>query len=266
MIAAFYTLSLLVILVYGFTNMLYWRHFFDESNTKTLRNRSFLIISLILHGLLLLLVGTLNNRFPVATPGEWLLVCTWLVGVAYVATEIISNSTHLGLFSLIPTGLGVLLAVIMLEPQAPLTEKYRGALFSFHVAVSLAAFACFTIAAIMAAMYAMLFKKLKKKQFDVFFRRLPSLGQLEQHTTIWVYFGILFIVLSPAIGRAWVNQYSPGEGMSPKEWGILLVAITFLTVATARMFFKFRGFRFMASIIFCFIFMLLTQIFRIHGF
>jgi HemX protein len=189
-----------------------------------------------------------------------------MVGGAYLITEIIAKSKHLGLFSLVPTGLGVLLAVIMLEPHSPLPDKYKGALFSFHIAVSLAAFACFAIAAIMAVMYAMLFKKLKKKQFDVFFRRLPPLEQLEQHTTVWVYFGILFIVVSPIIGRVWVSQYSPGEGMSPKEWGILLVAMTFLIAATARMFFKFRGFRFVASIIFSFLLLLLTQIFSIHGF
>ncbi|MBF0429773.1 MAG: cytochrome c biogenesis protein CcsA [Fibrobacteria bacterium] len=266
MIHAFYVLSLLVVIFYGLTAVQYWQLFFNEEQPKSKGQSYTLIAALTLHTCLLATLSCLNGRYPVGTPGEWLLVCTWLVATVHLITEFLSKSKLLGIFSLLPTFLGVLLAVIMIEPVSSLPEKYKGAIFSMHIVVSLAAYACFAIASIVSSMYILLFNKLKQKRFDVFFRKLPSLDELEGHATTWVYLGCLFLIIAPCIGWFWVQQHDPGEGMNPRELGIFIVAFISLTVALLRSFFNFRGMRFALSVLVCFVLLALTQLLNVHGF
>jgi len=266
MIYSFYILCLLVLGSYVITTASYWQLFFKEQAQYLSRVKILLLLSIGLHGLLLLLLAWMNQRYPFATAGEALLFCAWLVGGAHLASEFFSQSKTLGVFTLLPTTIGVLISIFLVEPVSVLPVKYQGAFFSFHIVTSLAAYACFAVSAILSVMYILLFKKLKDKEFDVIFRKLPPLENLEQVISIWVYLGSVFMILSPLIGRIWVLRHSPDSGMSSRELGIFLVMFLFLGALIGRKFFGFRGIRFAVCIITGFVLLLLTHMLRVHGF
>jgi ABC-type uncharacterized transport system permease subunit len=241
---SFYMLCLLVAAAYISTAISYWQLFIREEQRYLTRSRLLLLGSLGLHGLLLVFLAWINQRYPFAMPGEWLLFCSWLVAVAHLATEYFSRSKSLGLFSLLPIIAGVIISIFLVEPVAALPDKFKGAFFSLHIVTSLTAFACFTIAAILSAMYILLFRKLKSKDFDIF---------------------SAFMILAPIIGRMWVQQYED-SGMSPRELGIFIVLFFFLSAALGRNFLRFRGVRFAMSVIVGFVLLLLTQVLKVHGF
>jgi ABC-type uncharacterized transport system permease subunit len=263
----FYFLCLLVFGCYVFTTVSYWQVFSREEEQYISRARIFLWISLGLHGLLLLLLAWLNRRYPFATAGEALLFCSWLVGGAHLASEFFSRSKPLGIFTLLPTTLGVFISIFLVQPVSELPARYHGAFFSFHIVTSLTAYACFAVATILAAMYILLFRKLKSKDFDVFYRRLPPLENLEQLSAVWVLLGSAFMIISPLLGRIWVMRQSAGEsGMSARELGIFLVMFLFLGILAGRKFFRLRGIRFTVCVIIGFVLLLMTHLLNVHGF
>ncbi|MFC1585786.1 cytochrome c biogenesis protein CcsA [Fibrobacterota bacterium] len=265
MTKAYYILFFHVLGLYVLTSVMYWQLFFKEETRLIVKSRILLYSSVASHTLLLLLIALTNHRCPVATPGEGLLFCAWMVALGHLTSEFYAKSKPWGIFTLLPITLAVLLSLFLSDPHSPSPEQYRGAYFSFHIVSSLAAFACFTISAVLATMYITLFKRLKSKRFDVVFRTLPPLENIEVLETIWVYFGILFMIIAPVIGWIWVRDHG-GEGMSPKEFGIFTALFLFLGTAIARAFFRFKGIRFAVSIIVGFGLLLMTLALNVHGF
>jgi len=267
MIIMFYIALILMVLSYMVTTAGYWKLFVSEESGIIQKTRISLAVSLGLHCILLILLACLNRRLPFATAGEAILFCAWIVGGVHLVSEFVSTSKPLGIFTLLPTTLGVMLSVFMVQPPvSDLDVKYRGVLFSFHIVVSLTAYAGLIIAAILSVMYVLLFRKLKQKEFDVFFKRLPSLENLEQLAATWVIFGVTFMLLSAVLGRIWAREHSSDPGMSILETGIFGVMFLFMGTIAARTFFKFRGLRFTLAVIGCLVLLFLTHILQLHGF
>lgn len=266
MISSFYLISILLVLSYSVTSVSYWLMFSKEQTESAMRSRILLFISLGLHSALIILIALMNKRYPFGTPGESLLVCAWMIGIAHVTSEFFAKSKPLGVFTLVPITVGVFFSILTIDPYTAISEEYLGSFFSFHIISSLTAYACFTIASILSCMYILLFKKLKSKQFDVFFRLLPPLENIELLMSIWVYFGIFFMILSPLIGRVWVIQNGAESGFSPKVLGIFVVLFLFIIASLGRTFSNFKGLRFAIFILVGFILLFLTQVLQIHGF
>jgi HemX protein len=137
---------------------------------------------------------------------------------------------------------------------------------AFHIVISLSAYACFSIGSILSLMYVLLFRKLKNKEFDVYFQNLPSLTVLERFSAVWVLIGVVFMTTASLIGTYWSWSSFPDATMSPREIGIYSVLVLFTLALLSHKFFQFKGVRFAIASLIGFGLLVLTQILQVHGF
>lgn len=264
------TLSLLtglLPLAYAAGLWAYARVFFaeeKESNDAALASSVFLV-ALGLHTALLAMLAVVHHRCPLWTQGEALLVMAWLLGIVNLVSEWSAGSRRLGLFTLAPVALIASSALLFLGEELTLGEKYRSAWFIFHIVASLASYAGFFLSAVLAGLYLVLHRKLKHKQFDVFFRKLPPLDRLDKLSAVWSSLGTAMMLASTAIGISWVQLAGLG-GMGTREWAILLVLAAYAGVASARRLLGWRGQRHARLLLASFALLILVNLLGTHGF
>jgi len=259
-------LKFLVPLAYAATTMIYARLFFSPEEGKFAGKAHLgLAASLTAHTALLLVLGMYLRRCPLGTVGEGLLFLAWIVGITQYLSEWLADTRRLGFFTLLPTSLCVLLGVFLQRPDYALPESLRSSLLVFHIVASLASYACFAMASILAALYLVLHGKLKHKNFDITFRKLPPLEKLDKLSANWSFLGSATMVMSSIIGLWWVRKDGLA-GMSPREAAIYLVLAVFLGAAFSRRLFGLRGKRHAIVVLVGFGVLLLTNLLGTHGF
>ncbi len=261
----YYLTATAMCLAYAASSFFYWRFFISENQGSAAAVRSSLFVALFFHSLFLLELGMVNSRCPLATPGEALLFCGLILCISQLISEFFSKTIHLGIFTVIPTSLSVWFSLFLVSAAPISPEKNLGSLFSFHIVASLTSYACFTIGAIISTMYIILFRKLKAKNFDVVFRRLPPLDKMESLMAIWISLGIILMVVSGFIGWASAHKANSQGGMSAMEMGVFGILFFFSAIVLVRKFGKLRSARFAYAVISGFFIMLATQ-FLGHGF
>ncbi len=259
-------LKILVPAAYAATTAVYARLFFSPEEARFSRKAHLgLALSLLLHTLLLGALGLTLRRCPLGTVGEGLLFLAWIVGFIQFLSEWLADTRRLGLFTLLPTTVCVLLGIFLQRPDYALPETLRSSLLVFHIVASLASYACFAMAAILAGLYLILHGKLKHKNFDITFRKLPPLEKLDKLAANWSFLGSATMVMSSVIGIWWVRK-GDLAGMTPREAAIYLVLAVFLGAAVSRRLFGLRGKRHAMLVLAGFGVLLLTNLLGTHGF
>lgn len=261
-----YILKILVPLSCLATTAIYGKLFFsaDESRYNG-KAQLGLILSLILQSLLLLALGVSLRRCPLGTVGEGLLFMAWLLGVIHFISEWVADTRRLGLFTLLPTTICVVAGVFLLRPAYTLPPQLHSSLLVFHILASLASYACFSLAAILAGLYLLLHHRLKSKNFDVTFRKLPPLDKLDKLSATWSVLGSATMVTSSIIGIWWVRKGGLA-GMTLRELAIYLILIVFLGTGLSRRLFGMRGRLHAILVLVGFAILLLTNLIGAHGF
>ena len=266
MLALLLSLKFLVPFAYAGTTAIYARLFFSPEESRFAGKAHLgLALSLVAHTGLLAALGFYLRRCPLGTVGEGLLFLAWIVGVIQYLSEWLADTRRLGLFTLLPTSLCVVIGVFMQRPDYALPESLRSSLLVFHIVASLASYACFAMASILAALYLILHGKLKHKNFDITFRKLPPLEKLDKLSANWSFLGSATMVISSIIGIWWVRRGGL-NGMSLREAAIYLVLAVFLGAAFSRRLFGLRGKRHAIVILVGFGVLLLTNLLGTHGF
>lgn len=259
-------LKFLVPLAYLATTATYARLFFSPEESRYARKAQLgLVLSLLLHTVFLITLGYALQRCPLGTFGEGLLFLAWILGSIHFLSEWLADSRRLGLFTLLPTTFCVLAGVFMLKPDFALPATLRSSLLVFHIVASLAAYACFTMAAILAGMYLVLHGKLKHKTFDITFRKLPPLEKLDKLSANWSFMGSATMVVSSIIGITWV-QKDGLAGMGLNELAIYLVLFVFIAAGVSRRLLGVRGKRHALLVLAGFVVLLLNNLLGTHGF
>jgi HemX protein len=259
-------LKLLVPLAYLATTAIYARLFFSPEESRFARKATLgLALSLALHTFLLIAIGISLNRCPLGTIGEGLLFLAWILGIIHLLSEWLADTRRLGLFTLLPTTFCVVVGVFLLRPDFALPPQLRSSLLVFHIVASLASYACFSMAAILSSLYLILHGKLKHKNFDITFRKLPPLEKLDKLSANWSFLGSATMVLSSIIGWVWVRKDGLA-GMNWRELAIYLVLAVYLGAGISRRLFGLRGKRYAIVVLVGFLVLVLTNLLGTHGF
>jgi len=144
------------------------------------------------------------GHVPFAGTTQAISTFVWLLGLAYLYTEVTTEERGLGVFILtIIVALQILPAVQGpgAEPRSPVLEH---PLFWTHVAAMLGAYASFGLAAVIGITYVLQFKEIKAKHLVFFFERLPSLQVLDVMNSRTVFIGWLLMTVGLAAGAMWV--------------------------------------------------------------
>jgi ABC-type transport system involved in cytochrome c biogenesis permease subunit len=173
------------------------------------------------------------GHVPFAGTTQAISTFVWLLGLAYLYTEVTTEERGLGIFILpiivalqiLPTinGPGV-------EPRSPVLEH---PLFWTHVSALLGAYASFGLAAVIGITYVLQFKEIKAKHLVFFFTRLPSLQVLDVMNSRTVFIGWLLLSVGLVSGAVWAGQalaLSPSDprvqAMSLRDPKILVALMT----------------------------------------
>ena len=146
------------------------------------------------------------GHVPFAGTTQAISTFVWLLGLAYLYTEVTTEERGLGIFILpIIVGLQILPTINGpgVEPRSPVLEH---PLFWTHVSALLGAYASFGLAAVIGVTYVLQFKEIKAKHLVFFFTRLPSLQVLDVMNSRTVFIGWLLLSVGLVSGAIWAGQ------------------------------------------------------------
>ena len=146
------------------------------------------------------------GHVPFAGTTQAISTFVWLLGLAYLYTEVTTEERGLGIFVLpVIVGLQLLPAIQGpgIEPRSPVLAH---PLFWTHVAALLGAYASFGLAAVIGITYVLQFKEIKAKHLVFFFTRLPSLQVLDVMNSRTVFIGWLLMTIGLGAGALWVSE------------------------------------------------------------
>jgi ABC-type transport system involved in cytochrome c biogenesis permease subunit len=153
------------------------------------------------------------GHVPVAGPTSAISTFVWLLGLAYLYTELTTDERAMGVF-ILPL-LVALQSIPALRPgvedRAPVLQ---GPLFGVHVSSLLFAYASFALACVIGITYVLLFKEIKAKHLGFFYARLPSLQVLDRMNQVAVVVGWIFLTIGIVVGVVWAAQargYGPSS-------------------------------------------------------
>jgi ABC-type transport system involved in cytochrome c biogenesis permease subunit len=155
------------------------------------------------------------GHIPVAGPTSAISTFVWLLGLAYLYTEMTTEERAMGVF-IMPL-IVALQAIPAIRPgvedRAPVLQ---GPLFGVHVSSLLFAYASFALACVIGITYVLLFKEIKAKHLGFFYTRLPSLQVLDRMNQVTVVIGWIFLTVGIVVGVVWAAQARGGYGLDPR--------------------------------------------------
>src|SRR6516162_3191512 len=161
------------------------------------------------------------GHVPVAGPASAISTFVWLLGLAYLYTEMTTDERAMGVFIL-----PLLIALQSIPALRPGVEDraavLQGPLFGVHVSSLLFAYASFALACVIGVTYVLLFKEIKAKHLGFFYARLPSLQVLDRMNQRAIVIGWLFLTVGLIVGGVWAAQARGGYAGDPRVQAISL--------------------------------------------
>ncbi len=155
------------------------------------------------------------GHVPVAGPTSAISTFVWLLGLAYLYTEMTTDERAMGVF-IMP----LLVALQAIPAVRPGIEDraavLQGPLFGVHVSSLLFAYASFALACVIGITYVLLFKEIKAKHLGFFYARLPSLQVLDRMNQVTVVIGWIFLTVGIIVGVIWAVQARASYGLDPR--------------------------------------------------
>ncbi len=155
----------------------------------------------------LIAVTVVQRQLPMLNPGQlafFLGALVWL-GQCYAQRQVNQR-----LFAILPL-LGVVILMVCglvfgLHPQDP-ARTLLGVGPAIHVALSLAGVALLLGCGVFGAGHAILHWHIRRRRFDAWFRRLPSLGDLDRLRRLTLASGWALVTLSLLGGIVWTRMH-----------------------------------------------------------
>ncbi len=152
--------------------------------------RPLLVGSLGVHLLSILLRSALIGACPLGTWSEVVSVVAFSIYVTYFVVEVRIGDRSTGVFATTPAYLlSLVSAVAMLGATDPATTRVDLAQ-ALHVVAAVIGFSAVALCGVYGFLYLFLYTAIKRDQFGLFYRRMPSLETLSDlnHSSTWVAF------------------------------------------------------------------------------
>lgn len=186
-------------------------------------------VGVVCHGLAVILRWAEHGGLPAFSPFESISFFTWLMVVVYLVVQGVYGLRVLNIFvaSMALIFLGVALAFPhQVQPMPPVLQATWTELFPIvHVVVSLAAYAFFTLACVVAVVYLLQERQLKAKSTHSLYQRLPSLEMAQHLCQVMVSAGFPALVVTMITGAIWSNQVWGSPWLWQGKQGLSLVML-----------------------------------------
>jgi len=183
----------------------YWWHFSRRQPAVGRAATTLLVFGALAHTFVIGMQTMEIGHVPIVNASSFVSTLVWLLGLAYLYTEMTTGERAMGAF-ILPL-LVALLAIPVLKPGVEESVPVlQGPLFSVHVLSLIVAYASFGLACMIGITYVLLFKEIKAKQLGFFYARLPSLQVLDTMNQETIILGWAFLTLGIIVGFIWTPQ------------------------------------------------------------
>ena len=158
------------------------------------------------HVIYLLLASITFQHVPVANAWEGFTFIAFAMVLVYLALEWRWKDKATGVFLLVPVLFFQILSSAFVTHTREVDEILRSPLFAVHVTTALLGYVALSVAAVYGAMYALLYRELKKHRVGLIFRRLPNLETLSRLNLGAVLFGWIGLTLAILLGSIWAGE------------------------------------------------------------
>jgi len=199
------------LILYAAAAVAYAWHFARRSAVVGRTATTLLVFGALAHTFVIGMQTMEAGHVPVAGPTSAISTFVWLLGLAYLYTEMTTDERAMGVF-IMPL-LVALQAIPVIRPGVEdRAAVLQGPLFGVHVSSLLFAYASFGLACVIGITYVLLFKEIKAKHLGFFYTRLPSLQILDRMNQVAVVVGWIFLTIGIVSGTIWAAQAQGGYG------------------------------------------------------
>lgn len=234
-------LFLIATMSYMAAGVLYIYFFASKSRRVSIGATGATGLGFVAHTAALALRWAQLGRAPIEGLFNSLMVIAWWVVLAYFLVEHLFKIKTLGIF-MVPVAVA-LMAVAGLNYEGPASaaeraELLRNPLVMLHVPTIFAAYASFAVAGGVAVLYLIQERQLKKKKLGSFFRRLPTLHELEDLERRAALVGVPFLTVALTLGIIMASLLVKGWLTSPF---VILAIITLAYYAAYLLLRRYAG-------------------------
>ncbi len=231
-------LSVLAIIAFSATGALLGSDLLAEHRTATVGRIGY-AISVLLTTALVVSIGVAEGPVALLRGGGLFATVAFLLGAGH-AVVLRWFQIRAGGVLVAPLG-ALLLVASLLAPLRPGTiEEAQRALILTHVGLVLIGLGVFALAAVLAVLYLIQDRQLRRRQFGALFQRLPSLEELDAAHFRLVVLGFVVYTVALVLGFVWMFEASLDS--STTRVGMALVAwVVFAAVIHTRITSGWRG-------------------------
>ena len=239
--------SFLLLMATGFyfvTSVCYFRSFFTKCLKTDSLGNSMLILGVLCHALDLGLHLAASDQYSLYNRLVMVSFMMIFVSVGYLLIQQKFKLKHLGVFYVLP---GFILFIVAVMHQLSVGLHMRqvivdggnlgtglnlGSLHwvrNIHSVLSVLAISFFNLSFVNSILYLMMESRLKKKMWDFWFERLPSINILEEmghQSTLLGFLCLTLSILSGAVYHHRIGQTFLNVG--PREWMIFIAWFAYL--------------------------------------
>jgi HemX protein len=231
---------------YFTTTWTYAKSFYKNSKLAESLKVRFILVTLIIHGVYIILRTVQYNHPPVTTVFEIFSLIAFTVTLAYVYIEIRTKNRSTGYFILIFPFFSQLISSLFINELTEIPQVLRSNLLGIHVGSALIGYAAITISAVYGFLYLMLYHDIKSSHFTVIYKRLPNLEMLERMSFTATVLGFIFLTIAISIGYIWlpraIEKFSYAD---PKLLSTIIVWLIYAAGLTAKKIVGWQGRRIM---------------------
>lgn len=220
-----------------------WLAFFLAQREKLCRAGAWLlVVGLTFHTLALIARTWAAGYLPVATMGQTLLVSAWALVAAFLILYWLFPIKVLGALSAPLAALMVSGTIILPQEHGVVSPLLQSLWLTVHIILALLGNAALTLAFLGGIFYLVQERQLKGKRFGFFYRRLPSLEQLDALNYWCLTIGFPLLTAGIISGSLYA-QHIMGSFWSwdPKEILTLLAWLIYAVLLHERLAAGWRG-------------------------
>ena len=198
-------MNLVPFALYAAAFIAYTLHFARRTAVASRLATTLLVAGALAHTFIVGMRTMQVGQVPVFDATSAISMFVWLLGVAYLYTEVTTDERTMGVF-ILPLMLALqAIPAFKTDVEVP-SSVLRGPVFGIHVSSLLFAYASFALAFVIGLTYVLLFKEIKTKHLGVFFARLPSLQVLDQMNQRAIVVGWVFLTIGLVAGEVFAVQ------------------------------------------------------------
>ena len=218
-----------------------------------------LFITLLFHGLYLLLRTIEFEHAPITNKFEIFTILAFAISFSYFVLELITDVRGTGTFIIFFSVIFQIVSSMFIEDLLVVSEILRNRFLGMHVLSALLGYSGFTISAVYGVLFFLLYKNLKSRKYGFLFDRLPSLEILEKMSFYAVMIGFVLLTIAIIIGFIWLPRAFPDFSyLDPKLIATGIVWLVYTGGILTKTIFKLYGKKVILFSIWGFVFAMLS--------